>query len=56
MERGLMIYQKMQLMHKNARLRIELVEDNSDSYSQYLLFSRLNNNGEPLSAQELRNF
>lgn len=41
---------------KNARLRIELVEDNSDSYSQYLLFSRLNNNGEPLSAQELRNF
>lgn len=41
---------------ENFRLRIELVEDTSDSYSQYLLFSRLNNNGEPLSAQELRNF
>ncbi len=40
----------------NFRLRIELVEDTSDSYSQYLLFSRLNNNGEPLSSQELRNF
>lgn len=41
---------------KNFRLRIELIEDTSDSYSQYLLFSRLNNNGEPLSPQELRNF
>lgn len=41
---------------KNARLRIELIEDNADSYSQYLLFSRLNNNGEALSSQELRNF
>lgn len=41
---------------KNARLRIELVEDNDDLYSQYLLFSRLNNNGEDLSPQELRNF
>lgn len=41
---------------KNARIRIELVEDTADSYSQYLLFSRLNNNGEPLSDQELRNF
>ena len=40
----------------NARLRIELVEDNDDAYSQYLLFSRLNNNGESLSSQELRNF
>lgn len=41
---------------KNARLRIELVEDNDDLYSQYLLFSRLNSNGEDLSPQELRNF
>lgn len=41
---------------KNARLRIELVEDTDDAYSQYLLFSRLNNNGEALSPQELRNF
>lgn len=40
----------------NARIRIELVEDNDDAYSQYLLFSRLNNNGESLSHQELRNF
>ncbi|WP_196607346.1 DUF262 domain-containing protein [Pectinatus frisingensis] len=40
----------------NARLRIEIVEDNGDAYSQYLLFSRLNNNGEALSNQELRNF
>lgn len=41
---------------KNARIRIELVEDNDDLYSQYLLFSRLNSNGEDLSPQELRNF
>lgn len=41
---------------KNARIRVELVEDNADSYSQYLLFSRLNSNGEDLSGQELRNF
>lgn len=41
---------------RNARLRIELVEDTDDAYSQYLLFSRLNNNGEALSPQELRNF
>lgn len=40
----------------NARLRIELVEDTDDAYSQYLLFSRLNSNGEALSPQELRNF
>lgn len=40
----------------NARIRIELVEDTDDAYSQYLLFSRLNNNGEALSHQELRNF
>ena len=41
---------------KNYRIRIELVEDIDDVYAQYLLFSRLNNNGEPLSEQELRNF
>lgn len=41
---------------RNARIRLELVEDTADSYSQYLLFSRLNNNSESLSSQELRNF
>ena len=41
---------------ENARLRIELIEENADSYGQYLLFSRLNSNGEDLSSQELRNF
>lgn len=46
----------MQNAVKNFRIRIELVEDNADAYSQYLLFSRLNSNGEQLSNQELRNF
>lgn len=41
---------------KNSRIRIELVEETDDIFSQYLLFNRLNSNGEKLSEQEKRNF
>lgn len=41
---------------KNSRIRIELVEETEDIFSQYLLFNRLNSNGEKLSEQEKRNF
>lgn len=39
-----------------ARLRIELIEETKDIFSQYILFDRLNSNGEKLSEQEKRNF
>lgn len=41
---------------ENYRIRIELVEETEDIFSQYLLFDRLNSNGEKLEAQEKRNF
>lgn len=41
---------------ENARLRIELIEETKDIFSQYILFDRLNSNGEKLSEQEKRNF
>ena len=41
---------------KNSRIRVELVEETEDIFSQYLLFNRLNSNGEKLSEQEKRNF
>lgn len=40
----------------NTRIRIELVEETDDIFSQYLLFNRLNSSGERLEAQEIRNF
>lgn len=40
----------------NSRIRIEIVEESDDIFSQYLLFNRLNGNGEKLEAQEIRNF
>ena len=46
----------MQRAIRNARLRIEVVEEVDDIFSQYLLFNRLNSNGAKLSAQETRNF
>ena len=39
-----------------GRLRIELIEETKDIFSQYILFDRLNSNGEKLSEQEKRNF
>ncbi|AIY83765.1 hypothetical protein U729_2625 [Clostridium baratii str. Sullivan] len=46
----------LQRIIKNTRIRIELVEETDDIFSQYLLFNRLNSNGEKLGAQEIRNF
>lgn len=46
----------IQRIVKNTRIRIELVEETDDIFSQYLLFNRLNANGEKLEAQEIRNF
>lgn len=43
-------------MIKNTRIRIEIVEETDDIFSQYLLFNRLNSNGEKLEGQEIRNF
>ena len=40
----------------NSRIRIEIIEENDNIFGQYLLFNRLNSNGEKLSAQEKRNF
>lgn len=45
-----------QRLVKNSRIRIEIVEENDDVFSQYLLFNRLNSNGEQLEPQEIRNF
>lgn len=46
----------IQRVIRNTRLRIEVVEETDDIFSQYLLFSRLNSNGEQLEGQEIRNF
>ena len=46
----------LQRIVRNTRLRIEVVEETDDIFSQYLLFSRLNSNGEKLEGQEIRNF
>lgn len=46
----------IKLKIENFRIRIETVEESNDIFSQYLLFSRLNSNGEKLEAQEKRNF
>lgn len=48
--------ENMQRIIKNTRIRIELVEETDDIFSQYLLFNRLNSNGEKLEHQEIRNF
>lgn len=46
----------IKLRLENYRVRIEIVEETKDIFSQYLLFKRLNSNGEKLEAQEKRNF
>lgn len=46
----------IQRIIKNTRIRLELVEETDDIFSQYLLFNRLNSNGEKLEPQEIRNF
>lgn len=48
--------ENIQRMVKNTRLRIELIEESDNIFSQYLMFNRLNSNGEKLEAQEIRNF
>lgn len=48
--------EEIRLKILNFRIRIELVEETQDIFSQYLLFNRLNSNGEKLSDQEKRNF
>lgn len=48
--------EKYQRTLKNTRIRIEIVEETEDILSQYLLFNRLNSNGEILEPQEIRNF
>ncbi len=48
--------QKYQRTIENTRIRIEIVEETDDILSQYLLFNRLNANGEILQPQEIRNF
>ncbi|EJT5919132.1 DUF262 domain-containing protein [Clostridium perfringens] len=48
--------ENMKRIIKNTRIRIELVEETDDIFSQYLLFNRLNSNGEKLGDQEIRNF
>lgn len=48
--------ENMQRVIRNTRIRIEVVEETDDIFSQYLLFNRLNSNGEKLSGQETRNF
>lgn len=40
----------------NSRIRIELIEETDDIFGQYLMFNRLNSNGEKLEPQEIRNF
>lgn len=50
------IPENLQRIVENTRIRIELVEETDDIFSQYLLFNRLNSNGEKLEAQEIRNF
>ena len=51
-------FEEMDLMIKieNFRIRIELVEETDDIFSQYQMFNRLNSNGEKLEDQERRNF
>ena len=44
-----------QLQIKRARLRVEILQKESDEQAKYELFQRLNTGGAPLSQQEVRN-
>jgi hypothetical protein len=45
----------LQLAIKRARIRVEILKQESDPYAKYELFQRLNTGGAELSKQEVRN-
>ncbi len=45
----------LQLQIKRARMRVEILKNESDPQAKYELFQRLNTGGETLSEQEVRN-
>ena len=49
------ISKAQQLQIKRARLRVEILLNESDDLAKFELFQRLNNGGEPLTQQEVRN-
>ncbi|MEO5329603.1 MAG: DUF262 domain-containing protein [Magnetococcus sp. THC-1_WYH] len=49
------IGKKLQIVLKRARMRVEILKEESDQSSKYELFQRLNTGGIPLTEQEVRN-
>jgi hypothetical protein len=47
--------QSLQFDIRRARMRVEIIQRESDPYTKFELFQRLNRGGSPLSEQEVRN-